>query len=150
MKTDYLENYLHEHIPLSAAMKVSVCSITSDSVALSAPLSPNINHKNTVFGGSASALGILAAWSILHVRLVQTGLRCEVVIQSNQIDYERPIRGDFIATSSLSAPATWPLFTRMLIRKKKARIEVQSLLTCEETRVGTLRGRFVAFLQDAL
>lgn len=58
-----LQAYLHRQIPLSAAMQVSVVSATLDSVVLSAPLAPNINHKYTAFGGSVSALGILAAWS---------------------------------------------------------------------------------------
>ena len=55
-------------------MAVSVKAVTTDTVILAAPLEPNINHKHTVFGGSASALGILAAWSLLHVRLVDAGL----------------------------------------------------------------------------
>ena len=72
-----LERYLHEQIPLSSAMQVSVESATSESVVLAAPLAPNTNHKLTAFGGSVSALGILAAWSLLHVRLVEAGQDCE-------------------------------------------------------------------------
>jgi len=40
-----LERYLHEHIPLSRAMQVSVVSVQPESVVLSAPLAPNINHR---------------------------------------------------------------------------------------------------------
>jgi len=144
-----LEKYLHKQIPLSAAMEVSVHAATTESVVLAAPLEPNINHKSTVFGGSASALGILAAWSILHLRLVDEGHDCEVVIQSSQMDYDRPIRGPFTATSSLGDISAWPAFLKMLTRKKRARIEVQSLLTCEGAAVGRLRGEFVAFLRQA-
>lgn len=68
-----LEAYLHSHIPLSAAMQVHVDEVTGEHVRLSAPLAPNINHRETVFGGSASALSILSARSLLHVRL--TGAR---------------------------------------------------------------------------
>ena len=143
-----LEKYLHRQIPLSAAMKVSVRSATTESVILSAPLEPNINHKSTVFGGSASALGILAAWSILHLRLVDAGYHCEIVIQSSQMDYDRPIKGTFTAASSLADTSAWPTFLKMLTRKKRARIEVQSVLTYEDTIVGRLQGRFVAFLRE--
>ena len=143
-----LEQYLHTHIPLSAAMKVSVCLASIDTVVLSAPLEPNINHKSTVFGGSASAVAILAAWSLLHLRLEHAGHRCEIVIQSNHMDYDRPISGEFIATSSLTDPAAWPAFLKMLTRKKRARIGVQSVLTFDNAPVGRLNGSFVAFLRD--
>lgn len=143
-----LEKYLHRQIPLSAAMKVSVRSATTESVILAAPLEPNVNHKNTVFGGSASALGILAAWSILHLRLGDAGYDCEVVIQSNHMDYERPIRGAFTATSSLVDISAWPAFLKMLARKKRARIEVQSILTADDAAVGRFTGKFVAFLRE--
>lgn len=143
-----LEDYLHRQIPLSAAMHVSVLSATTQSVILSAPLEPNVNHKSTVFGGSASALGILAAWSLLHLRLVEAGYTCEVVIQSNQMDYDRPISGTFTAASSLVDPSAWPAFLNMLTRKDRARIEVQSELAYEGAAAGRFKGRFVAFLRD--
>src|SRR3546814_6317524 len=42
-----LGEYLHRQIPLSAAMQVDVRSATAQSVVLSAPLAPNINHKRS-------------------------------------------------------------------------------------------------------
>ena len=105
-----LQHYLHQQIPLSEAMQVSVVSVTADSVSLAAPLGPNINHKSTAFGGSLVTLGILAAWSLLHLRLVDEGLRCEVVIQSNHMDYDKPVTGPFIASSSLVDAGAWPAF----------------------------------------
>lgn len=75
-----LKRYLYTNIPLSEAMKVSVETATTDSVVLSAPLEPNINHKSTVFGGSASAVAILAAWSLVHLRLEREGHHSEIVI----------------------------------------------------------------------
>ena len=139
-----LQQYLHAHIPLSAAMQVSVLDIGTDSVRLAAPLAPNINHRDTVFGGSASAVAILAAWSLLHVRLKSAGLDVRLVIQSNTMDYGLPIEGDFTARSSLAEPQQWDLFLRMLARKGKARIEVVSVLECAGAVVGRLSGEFVA------
>jgi thioesterase domain-containing protein len=148
MERDDLESYLHEQIPLSAAMGVSVRSVTEESVTLAAPLAPNINHKSTVFGGSASALSILAAWSTLHVRLLRAGLPSEIVIQSNTMEYERPVRGEFVATGAISAASDWPGFIRMLERRKRARIDIETGLRCEGVAVGSFRGRFVVFLRE--
>jgi len=146
MNISDLEEYLHRQIPLSAAMQVSVRSATADSVVLAAPLEPNINHKSTAFGGSVSALGILAAWSLVHLRLVDAGLASEVVIQSNSMDYDRPIHGAFIARSSLVDAGSWPGFVKMLARKRLARVEVGSELIYEGEVAGRLSGKFVAFL----
>jgi len=64
-----VERYLHRNIPLSAAMGVRVRSATPRRVELEAPLAPNINHQSTVFGGSASALAMLSAWTLVHLGL---------------------------------------------------------------------------------
>lgn len=139
-----LQSYLHEHIPLSRAMQATVLAVESDGVTLGAPLAPNINHRETVFGGSASALAILAAWSLLHTRLAAQGIQTRLVIQRNTMEYEEAILSDFTARSTLDDPAQWPMFTRMLARKGKSRIAVVSQLACEGRRVGRLWGEFVA------
>lgn len=141
-----LEDYLHRQIPLSASMQVSVRSASSDSVILRAPLEPNINHKSTVFGGSASAVAILAAWSLLHLRLSEEKIPCHLVIQSNRMDYDRPILGAFEAKATLPDPAAWPAFLNMLVRKKRARIDAQSVLLFDDAVAGRFEGRFVALL----
>ena len=50
-----VEDYLHQHIPLSLYMEVKVKQADEYGVTLQAPLEPNINHRSTVFGGSVSA-----------------------------------------------------------------------------------------------
>ena len=144
-----IELYLHRQIPLSAAMQVSVHSASTEAVVLGAPLAPNINHKSTAFGGSVSTLGILAAWSLVHLRLQEEGYPSEVVIQSSQMDYKRPITGAFMARSSLDDASSWPAFVKILTRKKRARIEVRSRLIYDDVEVGSFTGEFVAFLRDA-
>jgi thioesterase domain-containing protein len=144
MPTDELQAYLHAHIPLSHAMQVSVLEITADNVLLAAPLAPNINHRETVFGGSASALAILSAWALLHTRLRSAGVESRLVIQRNTMDYELPILGDFRARSSLADADAWPQFMRMLSRRGKGRMEVHAVLECAGQAVGRLSGEFVA------
>ena len=148
MQAAELERYLHDHIPLSKAMCVSVVAVERDRVTLSAPLAPNINHRETVFGGSASALALLAAWSLLHTRLQSEGVESRLVIQRNSMEYERPIPGEFTATASLAAPEQWLQFVRMLERKRKARISVHSMLEHAGQVVGRLSGEFVALGRD--
>lgn len=151
--TDYsareLEAYLHAHIPLSAAMQVSVVAASSDAVMLAAPLAPNINHRSTAFGGSLSAVAILSAWSLVNLRLNAEGFRTRLVIQSNRMDYDLPVEADFTATASLTDEAAWAPFCRMLGRRGLARIGVRSVITCGQAVGGRLEGEFVAFLLDS-
>jgi thioesterase domain-containing protein len=144
-----LEQYLHEHIPLSKAMAVSVVAVQQTSVTLQAPLAPNINHRETVFGGSAAALAILAGWSLLHVRLSAAGAAHSLVIQRQTMEFQHPIRGQFTAHSSLEQPGRWPRFVDMLARKGKARITVSSVLQHAGQVVGAFSGEFVALAPKA-
>ena len=144
MNIKQLEQYLHDHIPLSRAMQVTVISLAQDGVILSAPLAPNINHRDTVFGGSASAVAILAAWSLLHTRLQNAGLQSRLVIQRNTMDYHLPISGTFTARAYIQQEDAWTRFVGMLTCKGKARISVLSVLEYQGQIVGTLTGEFVA------
>lgn len=138
-----LEQYLYEHIPLSLAMQVSVIDVRDDSVTLHAPLAPNINHTSTVFGGSASAVAILSAWSLVHVYMKNAGIPCSIVIQRNSMEYEKPIYGSFTARSHITHPDFLKLFMKTLLRRGKARISVTSLLGYEGKIVGKFEGNFV-------
>ncbi len=144
MTPEQLQQYLYQHIPLSAAMQVSVTTLADDHVTLQAPLTPNINYHETVFGGSASTLAILSAWSLLNTRLHNAGLDCTLVIQRNSMEYEKPITGEFTATAYIPLTENWEKFLRTFARMGKARITVVSTLRLETDRVGLFQGEFVA------
>jgi thioesterase domain-containing protein len=144
VQPDELERYIHEHIPLSRVMTVAVLAAGNDGVTLQAPLEPNINHRGTVFGGSASALAILASWALLHVRLEGEGIADRLVIQRNTMEYRRPILGTFTARSSLMQPQSWSQFTGTLASRGKARVTVAAVLEYGGEVAGGFTGEFVA------
>jgi thioesterase domain-containing protein len=148
-----LQRYLHEHIPLSKAMGAEVVELLPGSVTLAAPLAPNINHRATVFGGSAAALGMLAAWSLLHTRLraaraVSGSAPVRLVVQRSEIHYERPIPGDFRARARLAEPGDWERFLAVLERRGRARIAVEAVLECNGEACALMSGEFVAARLD--
>jgi len=149
MNESELQQYLYDHIPQSAAMQVKVESIGTDKVVLSAPLAPNINHRDSLFGGSASSIAILAAWSFLHTRIRAEGLTTTLVIQRNTMSYDHPVLGEFLAIATLSEGADWEKFIRTLQRRGRARIGVTTTLEYNGTCSGTLNGDFVAVLHRA-
>jgi thioesterase domain-containing protein len=144
MNANDLERYLHEHIPLSKAMQVAVVSVDTDNVTLRAPLAPNINHQDTLFGGSASAVAMLAGWSLLHTRLAAAGLTARLVIQRNTMNYDLPIAGQFTARSFIRTVAAWEAFVVMLRRKGRARLSVSCILEYDGRSAGRFEGGFVA------
>jgi thioesterase domain-containing protein len=144
MQPGELAQYIHERIPLSKAMGVSVVAVEDDAITLQAPLEPNLNHRQTVFGGSASALAILASWALLHVRLQAEGIADRLVIQRNTMEYKHPILGQFTARSMLEHPDAWQQFTVMLARRGKARITVLVVLEHMGRVAGRFSGQFVA------
>jgi thioesterase domain-containing protein len=144
-----LEKYLHDHIPLSKAMQCSAVAVSTDSVVLRAPIRPNINHRDTIFGGSASTLAILAAWSLLNLRLRQQPVPFRLVIQRNVMEYLAPMSEDFTATSTMQAPQSWERQCRMLERKGAARFTVLAELWCAGQLTGKFSGEFVALAADS-
>lgn len=146
MAMNKLEQYLHEHIPLSKAMDVHVLEANSTRVKLSAPLAPNINHRETVFGGSVSALAILSAWSLLHVRTTEQAIQARLVIQKNTMQYDLPIFGTFTASCAFNDEVVWEKFIRLLQRRKRARISLSAAVAYEDELAGVFSGDFVALL----
>ena len=144
MQPGELERYIHGHIPLSRTMGVAVLAAGDDGVILQAAFEPNINHRGTVFGGSASALAILASWALLHVRLESEGLADRLVIQRNSMEYRRPILGSFSARSSLVHRESWSRFTGALESRGKARVSVAAVLEYAGEVAGEFTGEFVA------
>lgn len=143
MSPQALEDYLHQHIPLSAAMAVSVAEASGERVILSAPLAPNINHRATVFGGSASAVAILAAWCLVFMRLRERGLAGRVIIHGNDMRYDKPIVADFLARAAAPDAADWDKLERALRRGRMGRLRLAAALECGGEAVGGLNGEFV-------
>lgn len=142
-----IQSYLHSNIPLSVAMGVQVKVATPLHVLLSAPLAPNINHHQTVFGGSGVVLATLAAWTLLHLRLEHERLDAQLVIQRSSMEYERPIPGDFEAECAFADETAWQRFRLVLGRHGRARMTLSARLLHATHEMGSFVGDFVALAQ---
>jgi thioesterase domain-containing protein len=140
----HVERYLHSNIPLSAAMGVQVKVATPEHVHLSAPLALNINHQQTVFGGSGVVLATLSAWTLLHLRLEQAGVDAQLVIQRSAMEYEKPIPGDFDAVCKFADDPAWQRFRTTLERRGRARLSLRAYLLYAVHEMGAFVGDFVA------
>lgn len=145
-----MQRYLHEHIPITAHLGVEVTAFETGTIHLKAPLAANINHRDTAFGGSLSAIGILAGWAAIHFSLQQAGLPSRVVIQRSNTAFLAPGDADFEATAALPDSATWGHFCATLKKRGRARLTLPCDVTTGRNRIAAHEGVYVAFLNDRL
>lgn len=139
-----IEQYLHRHIPLSAAMGVRVRTATPERVELAAPLAPNVNHHETLFGGSGAAIATLSAWTLVNLKLRHAGVRAQLVIQRNAMSYDEPIAGDFTALCEQPEESQWQRFLTMIQRRGRGRITMTARLLYRARPAASFEGDFVA------
>ena len=135
--------YLHDNIPLSRAMEVSVSHYDGLKAVLRAPFPPNINHRHTIFGGSIATLGILAGWFVLHEKMAGEKVAARLVIQRSEVDYLLPGSSAFESECSL-APEAFHSFLNVLRRKGKSRLALCSTIRSEQHIIARHNGVYVA------
>lgn len=89
--------FLHEKIPLTAAMQIQTEVFSTDKIILSVPFAPNKNDKNTGFGGSIACLMTVCGWSMMYINFYDLFPQGQIVIQKSEMRYLAPIHGDFQA-----------------------------------------------------
>ena len=127
-------------------MGVRVLRADEGAVVLTAPLKPNLNHRQTFFGGSAAALATLAAWGLAHERLLeQAGLDVHLVIQRSSMEYLEPAAAEVEAECTAPPDEAWTRLIRTVRRWGKGRIDLAVELRAEGSVVGSFEGAFVAY-----
>jgi thioesterase domain-containing protein len=139
-----LQQYLLKQIPISKGLGISIPEASLEEIRITAPLAPNLNHHGTAFGGSVSAVAILAGWTLVYARLEAEGQFPAVVIQHNEIRYVTPIEGAFSARARLARPEQWSHFLQGLARHRKARTIVAVEVEGTRGLSALFRGTYVA------
>lgn len=142
-----LEKYLHKHIPISSAIGIKVDIASSERVVLSAPFLNNINHKQTVFGGSLHSVATLTCWSLLHVNLLELFKDpVQIVIASSEINYLTPVSSNFKAECFHPKINAWERFLTILRKKGKARLQLNARISEKGQLCVDYSGIFVAIV----
>ena len=144
-----LENALHTDIPLTRVMEVRVLRFDQDGLTLGAALTPNLNHKNTAFGGSLNSLATLACWAMAQLLCTEDDSQgITVVIQDSEVQFLKPVTQDFQAVCPLPAPAIMQKFLHTLERKGRARLELTSYIYAKAELALRFSGQFVAYQRE--
>lgn len=143
----FLEQTIHHDIPITRAMGISVQEYSGDRLILTAPLSQNINHKSTAFGGSINTVATLSCWGLLFMILNNHQIDCRIVIQNSAINYTKPIHNQIRATCEQPSKQALQDFLQMLKQKGKSRISMTARILTNGQLAASFKGRFVAYTE---
>lgn len=129
-------------------MNLQVRGSDDDGLHMWAPLAANANPHGSLFGGSASAVAIVAGWSLVRLRLLALGLDPTLVIQRNTMEYEAPALGDVDALARYPHDDAWGRFLRAYRRHGRGRIAVEVELRVRGVRVASMTAWYVALDED--
>jgi thioesterase domain-containing protein len=138
--------YLHEEIPLTKAMGMTCAAWDGQSVTLAVPLAPNLNHADTAFGGSISSAAILAGYCLMYLMLRERQISNRLLITKSEIEYLRPIDAEMAATARLPAEKDLQEFLEKIQRKRRARLALESQVSCKGLLAAKHSGQYFAML----
>ena len=124
MNPQDLETLIRSRIPVADFMQLHVQQVQADLVQLSAPLEPNRNVHGTLFGGSGTAIALVAAWSLVYARMQDEGLDAPLVVARQTTHYFKPVTGPVTARATFESANTWADFTQRLAQGQRARAGV--------------------------
>lgn len=142
-----IEEYLYYHIPITRALGVIAVAFSEKKVKFKAPLSNNINHRSTAFGGSISSLLITTGWSYLRMLFDGEENVPRIVIGRSATNYVRPIIDDFTSELIIPEKETIKKFREMYKRFGKARITLKAEIRKEGNVLAEFEGDFVVMSQ---
>ncbi len=143
-----LERELLADIPLARAMQLAIPAWDGTTLAMAAPLAPNINDKGCAFGGSLASVMTLAGWALVRLAVDRAGLACDIYVQDSMIRYLAPVWGDFTAGARLADADSFEDFLDALRTRGKARAGVRCMIPAAGGEpAATLEARFVAIVR---
>jgi thioesterase domain-containing protein len=136
------------HIPLAAAMEVSIARIDAGGLELTAPLQPSANHMGTAFGGALQALATLAGWG---VSMIAAGPAFDghMVIAESRMRFLAPVPGPLHARCAFPPEFRQRAFRSRIAERGRARLDLEVIIGENGGASGTrdqarFEGRFVA------
>lgn len=140
-----LLTFLHEQIPLTKSLGLSIVSLDARGALIRAPLAPNLNHLGGAFGGSLATMMILSGYIVLYDRLLKNNHHAHVILSREESEYLVPVKTDIEVLAKSPSQEDWQKFEEAFLRKGTARIAIHSEIRSESGGLSaTLRGEFVA------
>lgn len=144
MTPEEITRHFHLKIPISREMGLRVTEVSSKHAVVAVPLAPNINHVQTVFGGSLYAAAALSCYALFQALSREAGgLSDELVIQEGGIRYLAPVDADFTVRAEMAEEKGGEKFIEALQRYGKARMKLKATVICKGRTCAEFSGVYV-------
>jgi len=136
--------FLYDDIPLTKNMGLVIEKYHQDTIVLQAPLCANINDKGSVFGGSSSALMIIAAWSLIKLNCVESEIDADIVVHKNTTHWQKALFTDLIIKAQFKGVVDFEEIKQTITKKKHQRLTcLIELLDKDGTIYSTMTAKYV-------
>ncbi|EDY81816.1 hypothetical protein VDG1235_1434 [Verrucomicrobiia bacterium DG1235] len=129
-----VEEFLHTRIPLSKAINCQVIEATDKSLKISVPKFANTVMDEGFSDLSGLNLCNLASWAFLQVSLQRLNYKPFTTLSQANYSKKREVDSNsptISATCSLPPDKEWQQFLRMLSRKARATVTLETVLSDE-------------------
>lgn len=146
MTKSQLETLLRKQMPLAKAMEVQVQQVDDTHMELTCALNKNYNHIGSAFGGSLSALMILAAYCrLFHIM----GGEGHVVVKKNAAEFFKPVHEDLKAVCLTPSSPDVEQFMKLYTNKGRGRLTLVSEIRLKDGTVAArMESEFVGFVSQ--
>jgi len=122
-----LQNKLHNEIPLTKLMNLTIDSYTNKELVTHAPLDININDKGTAFGGSLSTITIISSWSLCWLISQELGFDSKnIVVIKNENNYLKPVTKNIVCHTTKPTKEEIEILKQKLEKKGSASLKIKS------------------------
>ena len=127
-----LKTFFAQHLPITQFMGLEVESYDGDTLILTAPLAPNINDKQTAFGGSLYNVAVMACWGMVYLKTQERKIKCNQVVAEGHVKYIAPVNGKLRAICHAPNEEELERFFNHFADTGRAKIELQSVIYDDE------------------
>jgi len=94
----YFTSFMQANLPMAQQLGLRVDCFDGHELKLFMPLTPNINDKATMFGGSLYCVSVMACWGMIYLRAKMLGIESpNIVVADAAIKYKLPVPGDCVS-----------------------------------------------------
>ncbi|MBL4798729.1 MAG: thioesterase domain-containing protein [Oleispira sp.] len=126
--SEKLKKFFIDHLPITQFMGLDVESYDGDTLILTAPLEPNINDKQTAFGGSLYNTAVMACWGMIYLKTQERNIACNQVVTEGSMKYIAPVDGRIRAICHAPSEEELTSLFDHFERKGKARISLEAAI----------------------
>lgn len=140
-----LVDYLRNHVPLTREIDICAGSQTDQWLELIAPLRPNLNDKQTAFGGSLATLCTLSGWCVCSMLCRKLTQKADIAVIDSQIRYQWPVKGDpIVARAGVPSIEAQQVFIEKLQKEGRARLNINVVVKEGDTTAVSFAANYYA------